>query len=148
MASRSKLVLAPASFLSSKYFDELRRCLSKLSYDSVALILPSCNAGNPFDVDAVTNVDFMHSQLQSLLNKGDRIYLVTHSYSTVAGFDAACRLSRAERRRKAEQGGIVGTLAISGIPAKVCLTCVQLMGGKYLSYAAYKVWETLVGFLA
>lgn len=128
---RPIIALVPAAWHLPIHYRQYINQLYFLGYQVITQPLPSCDTTNPEAQSAGLDAAFIRRNLLlPLINDGKDVVLIMHSYSGGPGAVAAKGLSKAERRRTGQPGGIVGLIFISAFVAKEGQTLVSGGGGQ------------------
>lgn len=132
------IVMVPGCWHSTAYFNGL---ISKLSgYSIVCEQLPS--VGSSTATLAEDSVFLRDTVLKPLLDMGDDIIMVMHSYGSVPGNAAVDGLDKTEREKKGMKGGVVGLVWLTGFLVPEGKSMVQMLQEEYgneymLRYCAF-----------
>ncbi|KAG8162627.1 hypothetical protein KVR01_007105 [Diaporthe batatas] len=99
MSPKPTFVLVPGAWHRPSCFDKLRDSLSKHGYPSVAVTTPSVGSEPPV-TSMAPDVDAVEAAVRKVLDRGDDVYLLMHSYGGAPGSAASGRI--------AESGGNSG----------------------------------------
>lgn len=92
MSSKPTFVLVPGAWHRPGYFTQIRTYLSEHGYPSVAVATPSVGSDPPaasMDVDIVA----VEAAVKKILDAGDDVVLLMHSYGGGPGSEAAGRIA-------------------------------------------------------
>lgn len=92
MSSKPTFVLVPGAWHRTGYFDQIRAYLSNNGYPSVAVATPSVGSDPPattMDVD----IDAVEAAARKVLDGGDDVVVLMHSYGGGPGSEAAGRIA-------------------------------------------------------
>ncbi|KAK4696742.1 hypothetical protein P7C71_g1226, partial [Lecanoromycetidae sp. Uapishka_2] len=121
------VLLIPGMWHTPEVFDALRTEIEKHSYKTTSRQLPSMGCADPSNHSAQSDADFIRSQLLlPLIDSGERIFLVMHSYGGMPGSAAAYGLSEEERSKDGLKGGIVGLIYIAAFIVPAGRTCADM----------------------
>jgi pimeloyl-ACP methyl ester carboxylesterase len=112
--STPTIVLVPGAWHSLESYSDVVAVLSKHGYPSVSLPLPSVGATPPHN-DFTGNLEGIRSCLTQLVSEEKEVVLVTHSFTSVAGQQAAQGLSKKERTERGLKGGLIRFVVINGV---------------------------------
>lgn len=119
MSKKPFIVLIPGAWHTPAHYDELAKLLFQSGYDGVCEMNPSCDAKEPEAHTVVTDtVAIRDDILMPLIDDGEEIILVMHSYGGIPGIAAAAGLSKAELSIIGIDGGIIGLIFISTMIAR------------------------------
>lgn len=93
MSSKPTFVLVPGAWHRPSYFAQIRAYLSDHGYPSVAVTTPSVGSDPPatsIDVD----IDAVEAAVRKVLDAGDDVVLLMHSYGGGPGSEAAGRIAK------------------------------------------------------
>lgn len=129
--SNPTFVLIPGAWHSPSHFSELNSRLHQARYPTFSLPLPSLNPAKPQSADLVTDVTFIREKLLlPLLDQGEDVVLVMHSYGGVPGSAAAKGLSKMERGLDSHLGGIIGLVYLAAVVTSEGQSLIDKMGGQ------------------
>lgn len=107
MAANPTFVLVPGMWHRPAFFNKLKDHLSKRGFPSVAIDMPSSN----FDTNASIfsrdpDIEAIAFVIKSILDRGDDVVVVMHSFGGISGTEAAGRvLEEASFQGEEERGG-------------------------------------------
>ena len=114
--SRPTIVFIPGAWHSVTSFDVLKAQLEAWSYSCTGADPPSVTSKHPLDVTLDTDVDFYRENvILPLLNDGKTIVLLQHSYGGVPGSGAVEGLSKREREKAGQKGGVLGLIFMTAV---------------------------------
>lgn len=126
------VVIAPAAWHSPSHYQYLAAQFGLVGINVVMRQLPSCGCSNPRAQSVTNDAAFItRSMLEPLIDAGERVVLIMHSYSGGPGAMAAKGLSINERRAAGQTGGIIGLVFISAFLAQPGQTLISGSGGQY-----------------
>jgi pimeloyl-ACP methyl ester carboxylesterase len=92
--------------------------LQAQGYPVACYQLPSTNlTADPVTASAEADTALYRKQLLQHLSHGQDIIVVAHSYGAIPGFGAAIGLSKTERSRRREVGGVIGLVGVAAVVA-------------------------------
>lgn len=106
------LVLIPGAWHSGECFDTLLPYLKKAGYETTALTLPSVGAEPPV-TSLDPDVEHIRRSIIPLLDDGKEVVVVMHSYGGQAGTGSLRGLSKPEREKNGEGGGVLGLVYLT-----------------------------------
>ena len=119
---RQTIVFIPGAWHSVTSFDALKSQLEAQSYPCAGADPPSITSASPLDVNLDTDIAFYREKvILPLLDDGKDIVLLQHSYGGVPGSGAVKGLSKTERVKAGQKGGVLGLIFM----AAVCLPAGQ-----------------------
>ncbi|MCJ1398871.1 hypothetical protein MMC11_002072 [Xylographa trunciseda] len=122
------IVFVPGAFHTTAVFHELQSLLEAQGYPCVGRNPPSV-VNDPHHADLEADVTFYRSELIApLLEDGKDIVLVLHSYGGASGGGAVQGLSKDERRRSGEKGGVMGLVYISAMCLPIGMSVQENLG--------------------
>ncbi len=109
---KPSILLIPGSFAVPQFYDSVFDIVSKKGYNIRGLHLPSVglSAGQPRPGSPPTMYDdatYIARETQKLVDEGDDVILVCHSYGAVPASQSTAGLSKGERQQAGKPGGIV-----------------------------------------
>lgn len=116
MTSKPTVVIVPGACHTPQHFASLIACLHQAGFSVVCKQLPSVDPPKHERPGMSDDILFMQQQLlQPLVDKGEDLLLVCHSYAGYPGGAAALGYSKKERTLKGQAGGIVGLVFIAAV---------------------------------
>lgn len=116
MSSKPTVVIVPGACHTPQHFASLTACLHRAGFSVVCKQLPSVDPPKHERPGMTDDVAFMQQQLlQPLVDKGEDVLLVCHSYAGYPGGAAALGYSKKERTVKGQAGGIIGLVFIAAV---------------------------------
>lgn len=92
MSSKPTFVLVPGAWHRTGYFSQIRAYLSGKGYPSVAVATPSVGSDPPATSMGV-DIDAVEAGVRKVLDGGDDVVLLMHSYGGGPGSEAAGRIA-------------------------------------------------------
>ena len=118
--SRPTIVLIPGGWHSVTIYDALKAQLEALSYLCTGADPPSVTSQRPLEVNLDTDIAFYRDNvIVPLVNDGKDIVLLSHSYGGLPSNGAVEGLSRIERMKAGQKGGVLGLIFIAAMCAPV-----------------------------
>ena len=129
--SKTTIILVPGAWHSPSHYTTLLTLLQRAGYPTSSSRLPSVGSATPLTATAAQDASFIRDEiLLPLLASGTEVLLVLHSYGGLPGAAAAKRLSKAERKKEGNKGGIVGLVFITALVAREGNSLEWMVGGK------------------
>lgn len=123
------VVLVPGAFHVDSAMDILGAQLQQKGYNTRTWGLKTVNKPNVSVGD--DSVLLAEGILEPLMQQGKDVVLYLHSYAGFPGSAAIAGFSKAERKAKGLEGGIIGLIFQSAFVPKVGDTLLQMIGGHY-----------------
>ncbi|RDL38797.1 Uncharacterized protein BP5553_03137 [Venustampulla echinocandica] len=113
------IVFVPGAWHEPTIFNDVRAELGNLKFPTVAIANPSVGSTSQPLKNLTDDVSNLHSVIMELVNSGDMVVVVAHSYGGVVASGAAQDLAFAQRAAAGQKGGIIMMvyLAAFAIPA-------------------------------
>lgn len=92
MSAKPTFVLVPGAWHRPAYFDQIRAYLSEHGYPSVAVATPTVGSDPPATTMGV-DIDAIEAAVRKVLDGGDDVILLMHSYGGGPGSAAAGRIA-------------------------------------------------------
>ncbi|KAG9231346.1 hypothetical protein BJ875DRAFT_517460 [Amylocarpus encephaloides] len=128
--TRPTIVLIPGAFHPATCYELLLPHLHALSFPTRSIAPPSLNAPPPSLVAVAEDAAFIRDTiLQPLLDEGKDVVLFAHSYSGVPACAAPLGMSRTTRRRKGEEGGVIGVVCLAAFLVREGEEALVALGG-------------------
>ncbi len=108
------IVLIPGAWHSGDTYEVLVPFLREHNYETTCLTLPSVGAEPPLTT-LDPEVDYIRTEIISLLEQNKEVVVVMHSYGGFAGSAALRGLSKSERQEQGWRGGIIALVYLAGI---------------------------------
>jgi hypothetical protein len=126
------VVIVPGAWHSPAHYSKLTSLFESAGYTVSSSPLPSINPPEPGSVTTTSDANFIKEKLLSpLLDNGQDVLLVMHSYGGSPGSVAARGLSKVERASKGLRGGIIGLVFIAALVAPEGESLLSMVGGKF-----------------
>jgi len=106
------IVLIPGAWHSGDAYDTMLPFLHSHGYETTALTLPSVGAEPPL-TSLDPEIEHIRNKVEPLLEKGQDVVVVMHSYGGFAGSAALHGLSTAERKKDGQPGGVVSLVYLA-----------------------------------
>ena len=131
-ATKPTILLIPGAWSHPSTYDVFISHLQHLSFPIAYVPYPSLNPSHPAPTDAAHDVKtvLQKSLLPLIQNEGKDVVIVMHSYGGVPGSSAARGLSKVQRSKKGENGGVVGLIYVSGIVLPSGASVADGVGGQ------------------
>ncbi|KAK2734710.1 hypothetical protein FQN57_001480 [Myotisia sp. PD_48] len=127
--SKPTIALVPGAWHTPAHFEEFLAIFEKAGYPTKALQLPSVGASDPNVHTIETDAAVVREQLLlPLLDAGQNVVLVMHSFGGCVGSVAARGLSKKER---GSSGGVVGLVFLAAFLARESLSLLNALGGEF-----------------
>jgi pimeloyl-ACP methyl ester carboxylesterase len=132
MVSLPTIVLIPGAWHSPVHYQELVNLLEAARYTLSSSSLPSLDPADPDAVTTRTDSKFIAEKLLApLLDEGNDIILVAHSYGGSPGSAAARGLSKTERASQGLNGGVIGLIFIAAFVVPEGVSLRDGVGGQF-----------------
>lgn len=109
MAAKPTFVLVPGMWHRPGCFHKLKNHLSKGGFPSVAIDMPSSRIGsNASIVSREPDIEAIASTIRAIIDRGEDVVVVMHSFGGISGSEAAGRVLEEEAlkgREEGEEGG-------------------------------------------
>lgn len=106
------IVLIPGAWHSGNAYDTLLPFLHSHGYQTTALTLPSVGAEPPL-TSLSPEIDYIRGKILPLLEQGQDVVVVMHSYGGFAGSAALIGLSKQEREKEGQLGGVTSLVYLA-----------------------------------
>src|SRR5882757_9314808 len=106
MASKPVVYILHGAWHSPSCFDLVKEKLEALGYTVICPQQPSTGATPPTKT-LQDDAALVRAELELLIEHGQEVVLVMHSYGGVVGTQAATGLGKAERTKRGQRGGII-----------------------------------------
>jgi hypothetical protein len=110
-------VCVPGASHPPRIFDRIKYALALHGYTVLPTALPS-NGARPAIYDFTEDVRAIREQVAMLVNGGEDVIVVLHSYAGIPGGEALWGLGKTERRQRGLRGGVLRVVFIMSILAK------------------------------
>ncbi|KAG8672768.1 hypothetical protein FPOAC2_06172 [Fusarium poae] len=130
---KPRIVLAPGAWHSASCYDDLREALHSRGWKTDSVDYPSVGAEPPtkgLDDDAAA----LRNVLQRLVDDGEQIVLVVHSYGGLVGANAVKGLGYHQRCEQGLPGGVIMYVYMAAFVAPVGASIRQMLGGEFLPW--------------
>lgn len=123
------IILVPGAWHSGDCFDELVPYLRGSGYETTALTLPSVGAEPPLKT-LDPEIEHIRSVIVPLLDVGQDVVVVMHSYGGLPGSAALHGLSKTERQHQSKPGGVMAMVFLTAWMLDEGLSIRGMGGGK------------------
>lgn len=124
--SKPTILLIPGAWNTAESYEKVVPLLEKRGYKCRALTLPSTVGNDPathFD-----DAEHIQRALTDLVDQGEDVIIVMHSYGGIAGTESAKGFSKAEREKEGKKGGVVGLVFLSAFLLPVGMSLASFLG--------------------
>ena len=126
-------VFIPGAWHTPDCFDQVRELLSTQGYESVAIATPSVGA-NPPENGLHADIAYTKTILEGLLDKGQHIIVVNHSYGGIVGAGAVEGLGLAQRSQAGLPGGVIMVVWLASFVALKGTSLFDKLGNKWFPW--------------
>jgi pimeloyl-ACP methyl ester carboxylesterase len=106
MATKPLVYILHGAWHGPAYFEDVKSKLQTLGYTMMCPQQPSTGANPPL-ATLYDDAAHVRAELEVLIEHGQEVVLVMHSYGGMVGTQAAVGLGKEERMRRGQSGGIV-----------------------------------------
>ena len=133
LATRSPIiVIVPGAFGTPSGFDKLQPFFKEAGLSTYPGAYPSCDPPNPAEATCQNDIASLREKvLLPLIQKGELIVVVAHSYGGVVAGAAAKGLDRETRKAQDQAGGIIGLIYVAGNITLEGEPLLKAVGGAY-----------------
>lgn len=111
MNSKPVIFILHGAWHSPEYFEPVKPRLEALGYTIVCPPLRTIGAVPP-TLTLYDDAAQVRAELDLLVENGEDVFLVMHSYGGMVGTEAAAGLGKEERSKRALNGGVIGLLYV------------------------------------
>lgn len=127
-AKKPTIVVVAGAWQNTKCYDSLRAAFASSGYESVCRSPPSTTLPHG-DTDLAADANFMRDDiLQPLLAEGKDVVLLMHSFGGVYGGASVSGLSKTEREKEGQKGGVVALVYMAAACVPSGMTTLERMG--------------------
>lgn len=134
------IVIVPGAWHVPEHYADLLASLKSRGYDAHCPRLPTATTTLPLPSSATLADDtaVVRSQVQTLIDDGQKVILLMHSYGGIVGTGSLDALLWPQRQSKGLAGGVVGLIYMAAfvIPAGTCLN-TPFGGGDNVPFLDY-----------
>ena len=112
--SKPTIIIVPGAWHAPSSYDKLAEELKAANFTALIASHPSLNSKDPKSVSCTQDTAAVRSILLPLLDKGEDVVLVAHSYGGVSASGAAHGLSKVSRAKAGKESGVLGIVYIAG----------------------------------
>jgi hypothetical protein len=123
------LAFSPGAWMTKALYEPFLEALKTNRFPVHYADYPSLDPYNPLTADCKSDADFIQQNLRPLIEQGQDVVLVMHSYAGMPAAAAAVGLSKLERKKEGKSGGIIGLIFIGAFIVAEGLSCAGLQGG-------------------
>lgn len=126
--SKPALIFLPGAWHNPEIFDTVIAKLSAHGYNSTALPLQAV-IQKPAVKDLQPDIDALRSTVLKEADAGNDVMVVGHSWSSLVVCGGLEGLSKEERKKKGEKGGVVRLAFLTGFIPAENVSLIQAFGG-------------------
>ncbi|KAJ5713650.1 uncharacterized protein N7483_010831 [Penicillium malachiteum] len=123
------ILFVPGAWITIAAYEPFMQALRAEGHDVRYAGYPSLDPKNPSTQDCQTDTQAIAAVLRPLVEEGKDVLLVLHSYAGMPGAAAAVGLSRSQRAKEGQSGGVFGLVFIGAFVVPEGLSCAGLQGG-------------------
>lgn len=138
MNTKPVIYILHGAWHSPAYFVTVKTKLESRGYTVRCPQLPSSGAVPPTKT-LYDDADVVRGELEPLIERGQDVVLVMHSYGGVVGTQAAAGLGKAERQRQGQQGGIVALFYACSFMVNLGQSLCSPLGGELAPFIKTEV---------
>ncbi|KFY02634.1 hypothetical protein O988_02010 [Pseudogymnoascus sp. VKM F-3808] len=129
------LFLVPGAWHPNTCFAPLSAQLTAAGFPIHLASLASLNPTPPA-TNATCSADVLalQAQLLPIIDKGNEVVVVCHSYGGIPGGGAAAGLSKKDRAARNEKGGVLGLIYLTSFVVPEGVSLVRFLGGQHAPY--------------
>lgn len=133
MFSKPTIVLVPGAWTTPAFYTQLSSNLSEKGLATETVAHPSAGAEPPAKTleDDVSN---LRSTLQRLVDPGEDVVVVAHSYGGLVASGAVQGLEKPVRQQEEKQGGVVMIVYMTAFVVNKGLSLINVCGGQLLPW--------------
>jgi pimeloyl-ACP methyl ester carboxylesterase len=124
MSKKPTVVLVPGAWHAPKIYNKIIPLLESHGYKCRAILLPSIQhpLNKNYEKYYAEDVAAIRDRVSKIIEEGEDVVLVLHSYGGLVGPDALPGLGKKERTEKGEKGGVVRLVYINAwlVPENFC----------------------------
>lgn len=126
--SNMHIQIVPGSFARTAFYDPLREALIAEGYATSITPLPSIGMrhGRP-PATMEEDAECIRAATEGLVEQGEDVVLVMHSYGGIPGMQSVEGFSRAERERAGKAGGVVKLVYLAAVVPEVGQSVNEIM---------------------
>ncbi|KAF7877251.1 hypothetical protein EAF04_000935 [Stromatinia cepivora] len=140
--TKPTLVLLSGSWHNPENYRKLTSTLANQGYDLQIPVLPTMNGDQPPTADLYTDIEFVKSYVGDLVDKGQHVIVLMHSYGGQVGTNALIELGVDARKAKGLPGGVVHLMYITAfmlLEGEMMMDKVRLFGHEELIPIVFSV---------
>ncbi|KAH9205857.1 Alpha/beta hydrolase fold-1 [Leptodontidium sp. 2 PMI_412] len=134
--SAPTLVFVPGAWHLPECFDGVREQLHNSGYKTVAHANPSFGGIAPLK-NLTDDISSLQDYIESIIDNGSNVVVVTHSYGGVVGSGAADGLGLAQRTAAGKKGGIIMMVYMAAFALPLGVSLLDAAGGSPVSWWDY-----------
>lgn len=133
MSSKPTIVLVPGAWATPAFYAQLSSNISEKGLATETVAHPSAGAEPPTKTldDDVSN---LRSTLQRLVDSGEDVIVVAHSYGGLVASGAAQGLEKPVRQQEGKQGGVAMIAYMTAFVVNKGLSLIDVCGGQPLPW--------------
>ena len=129
------VVLVPGAWLVPEFYKPFLEAVQAVGFSTRTAELPSLNPADPTAVDCMADAASIRRLVCSLVEDECRdVVLVMHSYASMPGGAAATGLSKSERVKQGQKGGVLGLVCMGAFLVPEGVSCAGTQGGNLPSW--------------
>lgn len=109
------IIFLPGMWHQASTFDTVRTLIPK-KYETISETLPCVAADDYSKVDLADDIEFVRQKLlMPLIDHGNNVVVVMHSFGGLPGSAAVEGLRKDERQKQGQKGGVVGLIYMAAL---------------------------------
>lgn len=132
--SKPTFLLVPGGWHPPSAYFTFLTYLHKAGFPAVVAHLPSLDAKDPSSADCQKDAIAVRQQMLPLIDAGQSVVIVCHSYGGIPGGGAAHNLSKSFREKQGKQGGVIGLIYMTSFVVPRDHSLLNYLGGQHPPY--------------
>lgn len=142
MSAKPTVVFVPGAWHNSEGFEAVAALLKAAGYGYRGLHLPSVTSNGPF-IQSNEDAVFVLQAVTELVEAGEDVVIVMHSYGGIPGSSGAKGLSKEDRAKEGKQGGVIAMVYMTALAVEEGVSMYDAASGNFAPWIKVHVCQYL-----
>jgi hypothetical protein len=145
--SKPAIIFVPGAWIPKTSYASFLHALEKEEFTVHYASYPSFDPVDSLNASCERDAEVIRNDVIKPLveDQGQEVVVLMHSYASMPGSAAASGLSKTERIRNGQSGGVIGLICIGAFLVPQGLSCAGLQGGKLPDWILHDQVGILIG---